>query len=383
MKKYALLILLILGCQNKEKSNYSKIFIDLDNTESANYSDFFSEIEYVLIDIPDSIPFVKPWKIEFTRDNIFISDRELGSVLIFDDKGNFEKIIGPSGRGPKEFSYLNDFQVNGNSVSILDGSLKKVIRYDLDGNFMEEEFIDMQPSIFSSNRTTGIYYFENSPEIDNYNIVKKVGSEIEGIKTLNQYLEGISYASIQGFQKISDGTYEYLKLDPSYEIIFFDADKNINRSIEFDFGKYNFPVEKRKSITFSPERIDFLKNNQIVELIFSFLSIDKTYWMTVNHSGLKSKYIIMNEDFMPYRIIDNIRNDLDGLVTDFSPYTVENDNLITFKSALGLLNDYKNSYQNQIGDFQNVGLSNLHEFVKGNAEKLEGDNYVIIKHKKL
>lgn len=383
MKKYALLILLVLGCQKKEKSYYSKIFIDLDNTESANYSDFFSEIEYVLIDIPDAIPFVKPWKIEFTRDNIFISDRELGSLLIFDDKGNFEQIIGPRGRGPKEFSYLNDFQVDDISVSILDGSLKKVIRYDLDGNFMEEEFIDMQPRIFSFNRNTGIYYFGNSPEIDNYTIVKKVGSEIEGIKTLNQYLEGISYASIQGFQKISDGTYEYIKLDPSYEIIFFDADKNINRSIEFDFGKYNFPVEKRKSITYSPERIDFLNNNQIVELIFSFLSIDKTYWMTVNHSGLKSKYIIMNEDFMPYRIIDNIRNDLDGLVTDFSPFTVENDNLITFKSALGLLNDYKNSYQNQIGDFQNVGLSNLHEFVKGNAEKLEGDNYVIIKHKKL
>ena len=380
MKKYVILTFLIFGCQAHEKSNSSKIFIDLDNVESARYSDFFSKIEYMLLDVPDNMPFVKPWKLVFTQNHILLNDRELGNILIFDKKGNFKKIISSSGRGPHEFSYINDFQADDKRVSILDGSLKKVIHFDLEGNFMQEDFIDLHPRIFSSSRNTGLYYYGNSPDIEDYTLVKKVGLKIEGIKTLNPNFEGINYASILGFQNTYDGKYEYLKLDPSYEIVFFDAEKRINSIIEFDFGKYNFPIEKRKSITFSPERFDFLKNNQIVELIFSFLSLKEIYLMTVNQSGLKTKYIIMDEDFRPSQIIDNIINDLDGLMTDFSPFTVDGDNLVTFKSSLDFLNDYNDSFQNGIGGFKNEDVSNIHDFVKNHTEKLKGDNYVVIKY---
>jgi len=245
---------------------------------------------------------------------------------------------------------------------------------------MQEDFIDLHPRIFSSSRNTGLYYYGNSPDIEDYTLVKKVGLKIEGIKTLNPNFEGINYASILGFQNTYDGKYEYLKLDPSYEIVFFDAEKRINSIIEFDFGKYNFPIEKRKSITFSPERFDFLKNNQIVELIFSFLSLKEIYLMTVNQSGLKTKYIIMDDDFRPSQIIDNIINDLDGLMTDFSPFTVDCDNLVTFKSSLDFLNDYNDSFQNGIGGFKNEDVSNIHNFVKNHTEKLKGDNYVVIKY---
>jgi hypothetical protein len=109
MKKYVILTFLIFGCQAHEKSNSSKIFIDLDNVESARYSDFFSKIEYMLLDVPDNMPFVKPWKLVFTQNHILLNDRELGNILIFDKKGNFKKIISSSGRGPHEFSYINDF----------------------------------------------------------------------------------------------------------------------------------------------------------------------------------------------------------------------------------------------------------------------------------
>lgn len=380
MRKYVVLIMMIFGCQGNDISNSSKIFIDLDDTESAYFSDFFSKIEYVLIDIPETVPFVKPWKLVFTPNHILVNDREMSNLLIFDKNGVFQNIIRSNGRGPKEFSFINDFQVHENNILILDGSLKKILHFDMDGNFLHEDFIDFQPRIFTSHQKAGLYYFGNSPEIEDFIIVKKEGSKTEGVKALNPYLEGINYGSILGFQKGHNKNIEYLKLDPSYEIIFFDNEKQISSSIEFDFGKYNFPIEKRKSITFSPERFDFLSNGQIVEMIFSFLSLKEKYWMTVNQSGLNAKFAILNSKFHPDKIIDNFINDLDGLKTDFSPFTVEGDNIVTLKSSLDFFNDYNDSFQNGNTGTQESEVSNLHDFVKSNSDKLKLDNYVVVKY---
>jgi len=66
-------------------------------------------------------------------------------------------------------------------------------------------------------------------------------------------------------------------MDTAYdEVVIFDGKGNWVEELAFDFGRFNFPDEKRKELSFFPLKYKYLSENNRVENIFSFLPLKKT-----------------------------------------------------------------------------------------------------------
>ena len=69
---------------------------------------------------------------------IFIHDEITKSLLVFDRAGKFILRIEAIGEGPKEFSELVSFTIDGDMQHIIIGSHSKLIAYDFSGNYQYE-----------------------------------------------------------------------------------------------------------------------------------------------------------------------------------------------------------------------------------------------------
>lgn len=378
----AFVLYFISACHQANKGEEEKLFIDLDTSQEGNLSELVQQIEYVLLEIPDSVPLVRVWKFSFGSGKIIVSDREKNNVLVFDAKGWFEKIIESKGSGPKEFQIMEDYHVFNDHIYVLDGSLKKILKFDFEGEVVEETKIEFHPYNFYTNDRGFLYYFANNPNHEFYSVISEKEGETHGVKTINKDFEGLKYASVYGFQYDHYDMEIYLKLDTSYEILFFDEALNKVRELVFDFGKYSFPDDKRKEFFMSHERYTYLREYGMVEMIFSFIPIKNHFMMVLSQSGRKPKVVLMNKNLNDIEVIDEMINDIDGFHSDFSPVFQHDGELIQIKSSRTFYNDYIKSFGGkQIDTSLLKDSKSIHNFYQTNKNKLMGDHYVVIKNK--
>lgn len=377
----AFVLYFISACHQANMGKEEKLFIDLDTSQDGNLSQLVQQIEYVLLEIPDSVPLVRVWKFSFWSGKIIVSDREKNNILIFDAKGEFEKIIESKGAGPKEFQIMEDYHVFNDHIYVLDGSLKKILKFDFEGEVVEETKIEFHPYNFYTNDSGFLYYFANNPNYEFYSVISEKEGEVHGVKTINKDFEGLKYASVYGFQFDSYNRNVLLKLDTSYEVVFFDEDLTKNNEVRFDFGRYNFPDEKRKEFFMSHERYSYLIENEMIENIFSFIPLKNLYLMIVNQVGKKAKIIVMDKDFDNLKVYSEIANDIDGFQSDFSPITQNEGNLIQIKASRNFYNEYLKNFGGKAIDPDLINdPKSIHYLFKRSKEKLKGDHYVVIKN---
>lgn len=375
------LLYLFSNCQNKETINEGPVFIDLDESKKVNLSDYFQHIEYSLLEVPDSIPLAKVWKFGMSTDKIFVSDRELNNVLIFDAFGQFKNIIKATGQGPNEFQSMEDYQVFDDHIYVLDGSLRKILKFDFEGKVKDEIRIEFHPYNFFINESGILYYFGNRSSFEYQSVVSVKNGSIDGLKEIKKDLEGLNYSSVYGFQYDNYDRNVLLKLDTSYEVLIFDEQLNKERELKFDFGRYNFPDEKRKEFFMGYERYAYLMENEMIEMIFSFIPLKSHYLMIVNQMGKAAKTVLIDKKMSTVDIIDEMINDIDGFQGDFSPVIQHNGDLIQVKSSRSFYNEYLKSFGGKAIDASlNKDPKSIHYFFNNHKEKLKEDNYVIIKN---
>lgn len=129
-----IIFLFITSCQKSSENQNSVsdeiIKIDLDNSSDGKLSEYFSGITYTLIENEESNPLVESYKTVITSNSIFIQDYYNSYVHKFDRKGIFQNLFKSTGQGPKEYQQLDHFQVVGDTLFILDRSLRKIIGYN-------------------------------------------------------------------------------------------------------------------------------------------------------------------------------------------------------------------------------------------------------------
>lgn len=354
----------------------------MDSGREGNLSEFFEELEYLLLDIPDSVPLVRVWKFEISEEKIVVSDRELNNLLIFNEDGQFEQIIEAKGQGPGEFQSMEDYQVFGEDIYILDGSLRKILKFDFTGKVVDEKRLDFHPYNFFINDIGCLFYFANAPNYEFQSVVSQKNGVLEQLRKIVQDFEGLNYASVYGFQVDEYDRNVLLKLDTSYEVLIFDDQLNKERELKFDFGRYNFPDEKRKEFFMGYERYAYLMENQMVEMIFSFIPLKSHYLMIVNKTGKPAKTILIDKKLNDVEVIDNLINDIDGFQSNFSPVFQKNGNLIQVKDSRNFYNEYLANFGGKSIDAALIrDLKSVHHFFNKHKEKLKGDHYVIIKNR--
>lgn len=103
---------------------------------------------------------------------IFALDKEFKGLKVFNLKGDFVRMIGSIGQGPGEYTYLNDFRISNDTVSILTGT-QQIINYSVNGDYLNTLEIERFADNFATNNKE-FYFFMNynvgSPEGLAYNL---------------------------------------------------------------------------------------------------------------------------------------------------------------------------------------------------------------------
>ncbi|HRC88823.1 MAG TPA: 6-bladed beta-propeller [Bacteroidales bacterium] len=153
------ILLSFLSCKekyNQQRSNESikfrtlpyKIGIEqnIRNIHSVNLSEAGTSIEYIVLETMPGSLIQNIDQIAMSDSLIFISNYKI--FLLFNRNGGFIRQIGSWGRGPGEYSHINDFCIDtcNKRIYILDGW--KVLEYDFNGNFTRQFIVPRYSSSF-------------------------------------------------------------------------------------------------------------------------------------------------------------------------------------------------------------------------------------------
>lgn len=156
------LVVIWIGCSspdqkkglNTASDNLAKsVMIDLPKTGEArlNASEFADTVMYIPLET-NSKSFIRAiLKVEITDKYILTCGFD--QILLFSRDGKFIRQIGRKGKGPGEYANIFGFAVNGDTVFITSTGKRSVIKYTVNGDFVEELPAPLQ-----------MVYFEVSPD---------------------------------------------------------------------------------------------------------------------------------------------------------------------------------------------------------------------------
>ncbi len=246
---YFILVLNIIpACKpSLDKDKSAKIIIlnhNADKNTALLPDTIFEEIVFTPLETSNESIIGTFDKLEVKEDRFYILDTRLSNALfVFDKSGNFKFKIRAIGKGLGEFTHLNDFCIYKNQILLL--GHKKVLFYNLDGDFIEEKKIKWAAWNISVLDEQNVFLFDNSHVSKNkfcdYHIIKTNFS----FNKNKGYLKPIQKElhSSYRFQLFNDSLYIVSPQCGDYTLYKYQ-DNKIIPYLKFDFGKYNIPRDK-------------------------------------------------------------------------------------------------------------------------------------------
>ncbi len=162
----ACLALFISGCKQpavQDKSTYAFSFAEYD--QILPMESIFESVEAITLDSKD-VPLIgEVGKSILQNDLLYIQDKLNHTILTFDMKGNFIRILDKKGKGPGEYFEINDFEINefDNTIDVM-FKTGVVYQYTLDGQFVDRYILpgEIKAVHNFANLTADIVVFYNS-----------------------------------------------------------------------------------------------------------------------------------------------------------------------------------------------------------------------------
>jgi hypothetical protein len=188
----------------------------------------------------------------FDENRLFIFDKSLHSVFIFDKDGKFLHTIDRKGNGPGEYTQLNAVCLDASKKQLIlvPDSPLKLYYMDYDGNLLHE--IDRAKNWYTdvSCQDGNVYATSILPNIDN---------DFCYLYSINENGEEkcfFNYPEIFPHTYFAGGSYMTNTKNLNFTIncenfIYEVVDKQVIKKYEIDFGKYNLPdtYKRRKDIS--------------------------------------------------------------------------------------------------------------------------------------
>lgn len=137
---------LLSGCGRRGASTYEgivmdTIVVDVEKRTQRNVRDYFSQLEIIPLETSRESAIQHINRIIVDDDFLYVFDGMRNAVLIFDREGYFVQKIEQKGRGPGEYIGLMDISLNRNTghLSFLTDIPEKIMRYDPNGRFVDDE----------------------------------------------------------------------------------------------------------------------------------------------------------------------------------------------------------------------------------------------------
>lgn len=225
------LLIFIISCSSPTENNYNgnkekSIIYNVDSILSEDpiyFSSLFDEFEIVKLETNFKSIVGKIASVHIMKERLVIVDKiKSKSVTVFDNNGKFFNTISQFGNGPLEYVELTSVKVNKlrSEVYILDAYGGKILKYDLDGNFISTYALDIID--YSSNKIVDFVFDEDDNlylafKKDNVNeesfLVKKIMKD----GRIYSYLNGID----RGLPWVHPTNTQYVFSEYNSEIFFF------------------------------------------------------------------------------------------------------------------------------------------------------------------
>jgi len=384
---FFVLAIIFAGCSEKESdtSLVQLVQIDLSEAREAKLSEFFESINYTLLDYSDEKPIVNAYKVVVTDGEYFVESRVTAEVFVFDKSGQLKNIIGQFGDGPGEIRLIDGLFVYGDTIRIDSEYANKYVLFTKDGEFIQEGKLSYQaPAIYE--KDFGLYYFQHGQGLEQWTYIRQDKNETGGPQTpVTGYLpvrdgfeKFLAFSGYDGFLKDPQNGEFFYNEPNDYSVQNFDSDGYLKSTIRFDFGTYNWPLEKRLELAGKGrERNDYLKENMVVSGIYDFYPFQSFYFIstgTYNHTY----WVFMDKNFESMDIIKVWENDLDGMKLRKLTWTKSADELIYQLDSRTFFNDYVAAFN---GKSVAIKSGNVHEFFEKNKAKLQEEKMVLVSYK--
>ena len=115
---------------------------------AASLSEMIADVKYIPLETSDSSAISTPINVKYENDIFYVSDID-ERLYCFDKNGQFLRAAYKKGKGHGEVVRMYDFDVNSEYLYILDGSKSAIVKYDHQGNFIEEKNLPFRAIRFS------------------------------------------------------------------------------------------------------------------------------------------------------------------------------------------------------------------------------------------
>lgn len=235
------------------KQEDNKLTVAFDDNEYLKFSDYFENPEFILLETRENNLFREITEIQI-KDSIFyiFSCAPDNMVSFYKHNGEFINNIHRVGRGPGEINYANSFDLNDNFITVLDRGNKKLVSYDLEGNYINETKLDDFYTKFSYINDRRIILFEYNPYNDGKIYPESVKSKI----SIYKYDENLNLKKIKFVKGVNEGkriqriltSYYFINKDLYYWDVYNDSIMSLNLDNfesevvhQLDFGQFTMP----------------------------------------------------------------------------------------------------------------------------------------------
>ena len=304
----ALLLLLRCGDPLKDKNksiHVHQVNVNLNqNPERIDLMDIVENLSFIQLETNRECLLSRIHKVEVFNNRIYISESGAsGKLLCFDLHGKFLFKIGDKGNGPGEYLFLADFAIDKENKCLwLSDNFRKILKFDLDGKFIERydtDFAMMNLSLLDEKENIMAirlgYYKDKDYSFIIYSNKKR---KILYHKSSNH----INTITTIGGAFLSQSKEKIFYTEPFNDTIFNITKEGIEPYYIINFGKHALPKEE-------------LKSDQPKNIITQFLNPDNKYAGFVMNVSKSSDYLLFNYDFSGERYTSIFSSKLDKIIT--------------------------------------------------------------------
>ena len=237
---FFLMMFILVGCisnENKYYMPYSGGFVplitidssqpkvlDWDNAEEVKFEDIIEDIRYIPLRDEEGIMGEQINQLLYCNGIFYLLDFQQDEVFLYNEEGRCVKKISDRGQGPKEYIAIGNIDINPETseLYVQDRILSSVLVYDLNGNFKYKFKLPVQNSVVysigDSTRLVQMQAFQNkgSEEMEGYSYLVMKGD--------SAYRKGFKYLPSQiGFCGADGVNDSYDNQSLYYQPLFSDS----------------------------------------------------------------------------------------------------------------------------------------------------------------
>ncbi|MFA5817447.1 MAG: 6-bladed beta-propeller [Bacteroidales bacterium] len=325
---FPLLFALILsGCRHRDSNSQESLFtiipIKAGTSIDTNLSEFASSIDYIRLETNPDCLVGSISRFVIFKDRIYMWDgRARATIFCFDIHGKFIYKIQRSGKGPGEYIGVYDMYIDERKEQIVlyDASQAKIIRYSINGEFVEEIQHILLPMAIAAYDSDSYWFYTMgsvklagiTPLHNLLNVGKDGKTVLSSHFPFNPNLDNLLHRAFNNDNGYLTFCYSYC--DTIYRI----KNSEIHPFVFIDFNKSNLIKQLSRYSPAQKNERDQIINNKDFADINDVLVSDQYLFASYASSSFMSKVLY---SFSTQKLfhIRNLVNDIDEVPFNFFP----------------------------------------------------------------